>query len=57
MRYNNDFKHLLVRGRIWIFTKSPRMAHIPYLVRMVKVCLSRRMRFVLNLQMLRRVFP
>jgi len=33
------------------------MVHISYLVRMVKVYLSRRMRFVLNLQLLRRVIP
>jgi len=37
MRYNNTFNHLSVRGRIWILTKSSRMVHIPYLVRMVKV--------------------
>ena len=32
-----------------------RIVHLPYLLGMVKVCLFRRMKFVLNLQMLRRV--
>ena len=52
--YNKSLNHLSVRGRIWIPNKSSRMAHLLYLFGMVKVCLLRRMRFILNLQMLRR---
>jgi len=55
MSYNKTFNHLAVRERSWILTKSPGMVHLPHLIKMVKICLFRRMRFVINLQMLRRV--
>ena len=55
MSCNKTFNHLSVRGMIWILTKSPRMVHLPYLIGMVNVCLLRRMRFILSLQILRSV--
>jgi len=55
MSYNKTFNHLSMSGRIWILTKSPRRVHLPYLIGMIKVCLVRRMRLVLNLRMLRRI--
>jgi len=56
MSYNKTFNNLLVRRRIRILTKSLRMVHIPYSIGTMKVSLSKRMRFVLNLQMTEGIF-
>jgi len=52
MSYKKTFNYLLVRGRIGILTKLSRMVYLPYLIGVVKICLLRRIKFTLNLQML-----
>jgi len=53
--YNKTFNYLSMRRRILILTESPRIIHLPYLIGMVKTCLVRRMRFIFDLRMLRRI--
>ena len=55
MGHNETFNHLLTRERIRILTRSPRKVHLPYSIGTLKVCLLKRMRFMCNLQFLRRI--
>jgi len=55
MHYSKILNHRLMRGRIWILTKSLRMVNLLYPKAIGEICLLKGMRCVLNHQILRRI--
>jgi len=55
LNYSKTSNHHSMRGRIWILTKTPKTVCLPYLKGMGETCLTRRMRFVLDLLYMRKV--